>query len=134
MRTKRYARSVITGAELRERRRSRGFRSQKALAEALEVSPRLVWDWEHSEVGVDYELAVRRLLWPEPPNIRDFDDWELLIEIARRLAEDKEAQPNRDTSTSEKVQSAPRVTDVNPRPGRHTGRSGGRPKSPDDVE
>lgn len=86
MRTSRYIGPVISGEQLRERRRLAGYRSQPALAEALDVSPRTIWEWETNGVPLDQEMKVRRLLWPSPPNIRDFDDWELLIELGRRLA------------------------------------------------
>lgn len=71
---------------VRRARIRKGFRSQAALAKALGVSERTAWKFENEGVDEDYEDLVRDLLFPERvPTLAQFSDFELLIELGRRL-------------------------------------------------
>jgi transcriptional regulator with XRE-family HTH domain len=85
LRTFAYAWPVITAEQLQEARLRAGYTSQKALAEALDVSPRTVGTWEREGVSGRGEHAVRKLLWPSPAPLSHYSDYELLSEIGRRL-------------------------------------------------
>lgn len=85
--TSAYDWPVITASEFRDARVRAGYRTQRDIAEALNVSLRTVtaWEAEGGRVPAKEEQRVRALLWPGPAPLSAYDDWELLSEIGRRL-------------------------------------------------
>lgn len=78
---------VITAEQLRDARIRAGYSSQRALAEALDVSERSVtsWEAEGGHVSTRSEARVRALLWPAPGPLSSYSSYELLSELGRRL-------------------------------------------------
>lgn len=79
----------MNGAEIRAARERRGW-SQAQLADAVDVSPRSVGNWERGEsVPKNRAARLRMVLNPEPGTGNPLDAYstaELLAEVAHRVA------------------------------------------------